>query len=367
MKILILNPILYSGKGLNSIPTTIKDTMIYNMCLGFKSLGHTVTLCAVDEYRPSVEEEYDFDIHFFKTEMTRLLPDALPFSWGIYKFLRKHSGEYDMILTSEVFGFHSLFAALVAPHKTLIWHELCAHQKRFFTIPSRIWHYVAIPLFFRKVRIVVGRSERAIRFISQFMPQVSPVFVDHGINLDKFRLYETKSKQFISSSRLIKQKHVDIIIKKFGEFLHVDGYSDFRLIVAGGGEAETELKDLVKSLDIERNVEFVGFLSQVELNKYVSESCAVLVATSRDSNMVSIPEAIVSGTPVITNMVPNLAEFINEKKLGIARDGWDYTDMIKIVEDNEYYSSNCRAIRESLSTRAAAQKLIYIYEGTASK
>lgn len=36
MRILILNPILYTAES-NAIPTvsSIKDTMIYNLCLGF--------------------------------------------------------------------------------------------------------------------------------------------------------------------------------------------------------------------------------------------------------------------------------------------------------------------------------------------
>ena len=44
MRILILNPILYTAES-NAIPTvsSIKDTMIYNLCLGFKQLGHDIT------------------------------------------------------------------------------------------------------------------------------------------------------------------------------------------------------------------------------------------------------------------------------------------------------------------------------------
>ena len=53
MKILILNPILYTADN-NTIPKvkSIKDTMIYNMCLGFKALRYDVTLAAAADYRP---------------------------------------------------------------------------------------------------------------------------------------------------------------------------------------------------------------------------------------------------------------------------------------------------------------------------
>ena len=54
MNILVINPILYTCEGWN-IPRvkSIKDTMIYNMCRGFKSLGHKVTLCAAKEIAKS--------------------------------------------------------------------------------------------------------------------------------------------------------------------------------------------------------------------------------------------------------------------------------------------------------------------------
>ena len=47
MRILLLNSILFTAEN-NIIPQvkSIKDTMIYNMCLGFLKLGHNITLAA---------------------------------------------------------------------------------------------------------------------------------------------------------------------------------------------------------------------------------------------------------------------------------------------------------------------------------
>ena len=53
MNILILNLILYTADN-DLIPKvkSIKDTMIYNMCLGFKKIGVDVTLVAAKDYMP---------------------------------------------------------------------------------------------------------------------------------------------------------------------------------------------------------------------------------------------------------------------------------------------------------------------------
>lgn len=369
MNILILNPILYSGDG-NKIPKvrTIKDTMIYGMGLGFKSLGHSVTLIAVDEYKPLEAEKYDFEILFFKNNLKNVFPSALPYSQGIYNYIKHHSKCYDMILSSETFSFNSLFAALFVPQNTVIWQELNLHQHKFFTIPSRIWHNITIPLFFRKIRVVIPRSESAFTFISRYMENVCDKKVDHGINIEKFKVSGCKKRQFISVARLIDQKNIDVIIKRFYEFIQDVNYQDFKLLIAGKGPMERELHNLVTELDINQNVEFIGFMDHNKLNHFISESYASLVNTSRDLNMVSIPESIVSGTPVITNMVPALANYINENKLGIAKDDWGRQEMSKIIEDNEF-ENNCILFREKLSTKQAAKTIIdifYQYESPAN-
>lgn len=90
MKILILNPILYTADN-NIIPKvkSIKDTMIYNMCLGFKSLGHEVTLVAVADYKPIEYEEYEFEVKWFKTQYHKLCPPSvLPYSNELRTFLK---------------------------------------------------------------------------------------------------------------------------------------------------------------------------------------------------------------------------------------------------------------------------------------
>ena len=91
MNILILNSILYTPDGESNIPTvrTIKDTMIYGMCLGFLHLGHSVTLASVEDYRPVETEVYDFDVRFFKTNCKRIFkPSVLPYSSEMKKYLK---------------------------------------------------------------------------------------------------------------------------------------------------------------------------------------------------------------------------------------------------------------------------------------
>ena len=121
---MILNPILYSGNN-NFIPKveTIKDTMIYSMCLGFKSLGHQVTLLALECNKPTKEESYDFEILFFKKDLNKLLNAALPLSFSRNQYIKENAKKSDIVISSEVFAFHSLVAVRCVPEKTVIWQE----------------------------------------------------------------------------------------------------------------------------------------------------------------------------------------------------------------------------------------------------
>lgn len=99
----------------------------------------------------------------------------------------------------------------------------------------------------------------------------------------------------------------------------MEAYEDIKLLIAGRGEEEANLKKLVTKLKLTKSVRFLGFLPHQTLNKYIRESLCFLINTRKDLNMVSIPEAIVSGTPILTNTQPASAGYIQANKLGIAR------------------------------------------------
>lgn len=359
MKILIVNPLLYSGNN-NDIPKvdTIKDTMIYSMCLGFKSLGHQVTLVAMECYKPVKEEVYDFEVLFFKTNFDRLLNAALPLSFSLNNYIRRNAKKFDLIITSEVFAFHSLCAARCAPKKTIIWHELALHQKKFFHIPSKIWYNVVARLFMRKA-FVIPRSENSKNFIRQYMPQVSDLPVEHGMDISKFKYSKEKKNQFIVIAQLVKRKNIPSIIEKFQRFLKK--YDDtYKLLIAGRGELEEEIKYLIQKKGLQNNVSMLGFMSHEEMNDVLPFSKAMLIDTRQDNNMVSIPESIVSGTPVITNSVPTNSYLIKLNHVGVVKD-WNEDDMYEVAS-NTSYIDNCLKMRDDLSSAHQAQTLIKLFE-----
>ena len=359
MRVLLLNSILRTAEnGVIPPANTIKDSMIYNLGMGFKRTGHEVTLIAGKDFKPVVKEDYDFEVIFQKTYWKRVFwPGVLPLQFGLISYLIKNKKKFDLVISSEVFAIPSLFAVMIAPKKTVIWHEVNVHPKLYKKIPSKIWYNIIAKLFFQR-SLVVPRSKDAGRFVSQYVRYISETIVEHGVNLENFICSSEKKNQFIVVSQLVKRKNIESIIEKFNAFIQKYNKKDFQLLIAGKGDLQEELQQQILNLNIQNNVTLLGHVPHSELGIILSESMVMLINTKQDLNMVSIPEAIVSGTPVITNLVPTTASFIHENKLGIAKNEWNEDDLYDFFQNKELYIQSCIDQRHHLSVEHSAELLI---------
>lgn len=355
VKVLIMNPILYTSET-DSIPKveSIKDTMIYALCMGFLKNGDEPVLVAADCYKPVTEEQYPFEIKWFPCLLPNICkPRCLPFLKGLGEFLRQHKKEYDYIISSEVFSLLTFSAAVFAKSKLVIWHELGAHNNLMKKIPSKVWYNVVARLFMQGIP-VIPRSERAAEFISKFSDNVLPVYIDHGVDLDKISYSKEKENYFVVLSQLIERKHIDGIIDCFSEF-RKSGYEDYELKIIGDGILREKLQEQVKQLREEVHIQFLGKLNHETLMPILAKAKGLLINTSKDNSMVSIVESIATGTPIITTPVPFNASYIRENSLGIVKENWDQEDLKGICENNTFYVDNCTCYREKLSNEYFAK------------
>ena len=363
MKVLLVNPILHTAeKGIIPHYDSNDDCMIYTMARGFIELGHEVTLIASEDFKATKPEDPGFEVIYFKSRMPRVFkPHLLPRMNGFTLWLRQHHREYDIVITREVFSLASLSVARVCPEKSVIWNEMDVYQNAFRRWPAKVWYNIIAPLFMKRMR-VVGASVSAVKFIRRFLPLVEDTPVDHGIDGGIFYPTERKRRQFVVVSQLIPRKRIDSIIRKFKDFLRLPGYGDYRLEIVGRGAELENLQSLTRMLGLESNVTFRGRLPHKELAAISRESVAMLIDTERDLNMVSIPESIASGTPVLTNSEPSRSAWINLEKTGIAKDGWGAEEMKEIADNNRTYVANCLRVRDTLVNTGCAAMLIRAYE-----
>lgn len=348
MKVLIINPIVYTSETKNIKKVeSIKDTMIYDLCLAYMESGIDITLAAAEEFKPINCDDIPFNVIWMKSYFKKIFtPHNIPFNIGVMKIIK--DGNFDYIISSEAFSLDSVMARLVQKNKLIVWQELAKHNKMMMQIVSKTWYNIVAKFIFKDV-LIVARSREAKEFISKYCNNVSEIIVDHGVNLKKFAYNSTKNKYFVVCSQLIPRKRVDKVIENFNEFLiKVD--NSYKLFIMGDGEDRLSLVNLVKDLNIEGNVIFCGNLKHDKLIEKLKSSEAMLVYTERDNNMISIIESIAVGTPVVTTSIPYNSSYIKSDRLGIVKDEWDFETLKLVIDNNEEYVNNCYKYRENLST-----------------
>lgn len=360
MKVLLINLILHTSvKGVIPRFPSNGDCMIYNMARGFRANGHDVTIVASEEFKPSEEENPGFEVIYFPSRFPKIFrPDLLPLPKGFRSWLKQNASRYDVMITSETFSFGTLFAACTSPRKVLIWQEMALMQHAFKKIPATIWYRGVVPLFMKNLR-VVARSRDARDFIRQYMTNVADEYVDHGINGDIFSpCEERKDSAFVIIARLVARKRIDRIIRNFADLVSQPDYVDYRLDIVGDGPEREALIALVNELGIRDNVIFHGDLPHIKFAPIGRKALAMLIDTAKDLNMVSIPESIANGTPILMNTVPTTAAYVNSEGLGIAKEDWTVDDLKTIIRDNDRFVANCIRVRPTLLNTGCAARLL---------
>lgn len=352
-KVLIVNPILYTSET-DNIPkvNSIKDTMIYSLCMGFAENGDIPVLAASEDYKPTIGEEYPFEIIWFKSVLPKIFkPRCLPKFKGFRRFLLKTGKKYDYIISGEVFSICTFDVATTCKDKLIIWHELGAHNNLMHKIPSKIWYNLVARMFYRNVPII-PRSQNARQFISKYCSRISNTIIDHGVDINDFAAVSEKDKYFVVVSQLVARKRINKIIEAF----NISGY---KLFIIGDGPERVTLEKQANILSTEC-VEFLGKKNHQELIPILSKAAGLLIYTQKDNSMVSIVESIACGTPVLTTSVPFNSTYIKEYNLGIVQDDWTSEDLKDLILNNAKYIENCIKYREKLSTKYMAQQFNHV-------
>lgn len=364
MKIVILNSILTTPeKGVIPVRNSIKDAMIYRFALAFHKLGHQVTLVAAKEYAPASFEEYPFEVIFFKSNFKCIFkPTRIPLHLALFKYLLQRRKDIDLVISSEVFAFNSLIAALLLNKNLIIWHELALYNRLLYRLPALIWYHLVAKVFFSKT-LIVGRSEAAKKFIKKHLLHVSEETVGHGIELADFAINTQKEDCLLAVSQLIPRKNVKSIILKFNDFIKTNAsFAHYKLYVVGAGAQLQELQLLVHDLHLTNLVIFTGQINHQQLAKMLGQAKCLLMNSLADNSVLMVSEALAVATPILTNSVIDNSDVIIKYKAGIVKDNWDHFDIVEILNDNDRFINNCIASRSQVSCQYYAEAILTIFE-----
>ncbi|WPY00493.1 Glycosyltransferase family 4 protein [Candidatus Trichorickettsia mobilis] len=114
-------------------------------------------------------------------------------------------------------------------------------------------------------------------------------------------------------TRFVKKKGVDILLKSLAKLR--DQHYNFKAIIGGGGEEESNLLKLVQELKLEQYVSFVGWINNKE--KFFNEVDIFCVPSLHEPFGIIILEAMVNSMPIVSTNTEGPSEIIRNRHDGL--------------------------------------------------
>lgn len=147
------------------------------------------------------------------------------------------------------------------------------------------------------------------------------------VNTDVFKPVEKVAFEFdyLYIGRLDPIKRIDWIIQALAENKKKNGL-DFNLAIVGDGPSRNKLKELVKILDLEKNVHFLGF--QTNVDPYIHKSKVFVMSSYSEGLPVALMEAMACEKLVIAPAVNNIPSVLIHEVTGFSFNKDDF-EMLK--------------------------------------
>lgn len=152
--------------------------------------------------------------------------------------------------------------------------------------------------------------------------------------------YKENEKIILNVGELNANKNQAAAIKAMKKVL--EKYPGSKLLIAGNGDKLQSHKDLIKELDLENNVELLGYTT--EIFKYMN-ICDLLVACSfREGLPLNLMEAMLCGKPIVASDNRGHRELVDNGKNGFlvpVTDAEEYADkIVRILGDSSSFIQN---------------------------
>jgi glycosyltransferase involved in cell wall biosynthesis len=237
-------------------------------------------------------------------------------AWWI--FWKKLHGEFDVII-DEVHGL-PMFSPLWAPKKKIvvlihevaqeIWSEM--FQFPVSTIGKFIEKYI-FPMVYQATPFWVDCDSTKKDLVMLEIPEENVTVVPCAIDPIPEIKPQVRMKQLtcIFVARLVKMKGIEYAIETFSEIQKQEPAA--RLWIVGTGEPEyvESLKHKVKELQLQKQVKFLGKVSEVKKFELIAQAHILLHTSVREGFGLTILEANSQSTPAAVFDVAALRDLVN--------------------------------------------------------
>ena len=192
-------------------------------------------------------------------------------------------------------GLKSFFVRAIF-HYIRMWDVISALRVNEFVANS---HYIA-----RRIQKCYNRSATVI-----YPP----------VDVERFSLCDTRENYFMTISRLVPYKRIDLLIHAFNQL-------KLPLLIVGDGPALKEYKKIAQ-----KNITFMGHLPAPEMDQHLRKARAFMFAAEEDFGIVNV-EAQASGIPVIAYGRGGVLETVLDGTTGLFFNRQDVQSVVDAVQ-----------------------------------
>lgn len=160
--------------------------------------------------------------------------------------------------------------------------------------------------------------------------------VHNGISKNKKLPTKKKTNDFLYFGRLIKIKGVEYLIKAFNILAKKN--KNYSLKIVGDGPEKETLVKLVKNLNLDKQVIFLGKLTDLKLKEEIRKSkISIFPSYAREGVMTTVLEAINEGSVVISSDACSNKEFLDNTNSIFfhSKDFEGLSKKMKIINNNK--------------------------------
>ncbi|MGE4547023.1 MAG: glycosyltransferase family 4 protein [Desulfurella sp.] len=179
----------------------------------------------------------------------------------------------------------------------------------------RMWDYASA----QRVDYFIANSINVANRIKKFYGRDAYVIYP-PVDVDNFELWEQKEDFYLTASRLVPYKKIDLIVEAFSNM------PNKKLIVCGDGPQMNLIKKKAA-----KNIEIIGYAPFDKLKLYMQKAKAFVFAAREDFGIVPV-ESMSCGTPVIAYKAGGSMETVVENVTGIFFEEQSIKNIVEAIE-----------------------------------
>lgn len=348
----------------------------YEIANALGARGHDVDVFTQASGRmvETVETHENVDVYRVTTTRKYLVTFETLY-YSIRTRLRVDFDSYDVIhgtlmpaSTIGLLGVRKENTPIVVTSHSFALEEVFAHDAD--QLPDYLLKYFFHPMNVAMDNIAARSADQIIAISTRMKEQlhesyrISPdriTHVPHGVDSTVFRPavqpHPSVSRDKITLlfvGRLVTRKRASLAIETLAQL----DRDDVELLIAGTGRRRSQLQALARSLDLDEQVKFLGYVPKEELPLLYASSDLFLFMSNYEGFGLVILESMASGTPVVGRPVGGVPDVIEDNENGVITPG----ESEAIAERIEGLLSSPEELEEmSVAARERAVELSWDY------